>query len=133
MRTKETNTTVIISAATSAAQNAAAAALAAAEAAKTASENASTAAKAASDSATAIAVVATDTSWMKKTLVSIEETLNEMSKQFVTAAQHAEVCKSIQDHEDRLRSLEQRTWIWVGALLILSFLIPIFLKIFFKI
>ena len=106
MKTKETNTTVIISAATNAAQNAAAAALSAVEASKEAAVNASVAAKAAADSATAIAIVATDTSWMKGTLSRVEATLNEMSKAFVTAAQHTEVLKRLDEHEERINKLD---------------------------
>jgi hypothetical protein len=89
-----------------AANNAALAAKNASEAASQASQNAAVAAKAAADSATAIAVVATDTSWMKKSLTGIEATLNDMSKAFVTAVQHQEVCKNISDHEIRLTALE---------------------------
>jgi hypothetical protein len=91
---------------TAAAVNASSAANAAATAAASAAQNAAIAAKAAAESATAIAVVATDTSWMKKSLEGIEVTLNEMSKAFVTAAQHAGVLKCIDDHEARLTSLE---------------------------
>lgn len=45
----------------------------------------------------------------------------------------AGVEKSFQDHEDRMRALEQKIWIWVGVSTVLVFLVPIFLKIFFKI
>ncbi len=89
-----------------AAANATSAANAAAEAAASAAENARVAAKAAAESATAIAVVATDTSWMKKSLSGIEQTLNDMSKAFVTAAQHEEVLKLLTSHENRLNTLE---------------------------
>jgi len=95
-----------ISVVSSAAENAAIAAKNASDAASNASHNAAIAAKAAAESATAIAVVATDTSWMKGTLVRVEAALNEMSKSFVTAIQHTEVLKRIEDHEDRLNSLE---------------------------
>jgi hypothetical protein len=89
-----------------AAANASIAAREAATAAAKAAENAAIAAKAAAESATAIAVVATDTSWMKKSLSRVEESLTEMSRNFVTSAQHADVVKSIDDHETRLNSLE---------------------------
>lgn len=100
------NDTSIISAAAHAAENASTAAASAADAAKAAAANAQIAAKAAADSATAIAVVATDTSWMKKSLSGIEETLSEMSKAFVTAAQHAEVIKEIVEMKARTTILE---------------------------
>jgi hypothetical protein len=102
----KTSSNEIISNATSAAQNAAAAALSAADASKTAAGNAAIAAKAAADSATAIAVVATDTSWMKKSLEGIVTTLDEMQKNYVTAAQHLELLKRIDEHETRLNALE---------------------------
>ena len=89
-----------------AAENSASAAAAAVEAAKTAAANAATAAEAAAKSATAIAVVATDTSWMKGTLTRVESTINEMSKAFVTAVQHQDVLKKLEDHEVRINTLE---------------------------
>jgi hypothetical protein len=89
-----------------AAVNASAAASAAANAASKAADNAAIAARAAAESATAIAVVATDTSWMKKSLEGIEVTLNEMNKAFVTAAQHAELLKVTDNHEIRINALE---------------------------
>ncbi len=89
-----------------AASNATEAARSAAEAASRAAENATIAAKAASDSATAIAVVGTDTSWMKKSLAGIENTLEEMRNSYITAAQHVEVLKNIADHETRINLLE---------------------------
>lgn len=97
----------MISVAAHAADNAAAAALSASEAAKSASENARIAAKATAESATNIAVVATDTTWMKGALVRVEGSLNEMNKAFVTAAQHAEVIKLIADHEIRIGIMEK--------------------------
>jgi hypothetical protein len=89
-----------------AANNAALAAKNASDSALAASHNAEIAAKAAAESATAIAVVATDTSWMKKSLTRVEETLNEMGKSFITYSQHQEVVKSVDDHEVRLNCLE---------------------------
>ena len=89
-----------------AAVNASEAAHRAAEAAATAAENATVAVKSASDSAIAINGVATDTSWVKKSLERVEITLNEMQKAFVTSAQHAEVLKRLDDMEPRLTKLE---------------------------
>jgi hypothetical protein len=89
-----------------AASNATAAAKSAADAATSAADNARIAAKAAAESATAIAVVATDTSWMKKSLTGIETILEEMRNSFVTAAQHAEITKTVDNHETRLNTLE---------------------------
>lgn len=84
-----------INTATEAARNASAAALSASEAARTASENASIAAKAAADSAKNIAVVMTDTSWIKESVKSIGLQLDEMTKAYITAAQHLEVTKRL--------------------------------------
>ena len=89
-----------------AAANASIAAREAATAAAKAAENAAIAAKAAAESATAIAVVATDTSWMKKSLSRVEESLSEMSKSFVSAVQHAELVKRVDDHEIRITKAE---------------------------
>lgn len=91
---------------TTAAVNASAAAASAATAAAAAADNARIASKAAAESAVAIVGVAKDTDWMKKALERVEVTLNEMNKAFVTAAQHVEVLKSIDDHGNRLNSLE---------------------------
>ena len=99
---KDKDTTLIATAAA----NATSAANSAASAAASAAENARVAAKAAAESATAIAVVATDTSWMKKSLAGIENTLSEMRDAYVTSSQHAEVLKQIENHEDRLVILE---------------------------
>jgi len=102
---KDSSNTVVV-AATHAAENAAAAALSASNAARTAADNAAIAAKAAAESATAIAVVATDTSWMKKSLEGIELTLNEINKAFVTSVQHEEVLKKLDNHENRINNIE---------------------------
>lgn len=99
----ESEATAIIA---TAAANASSAANAAAQAASSAANNASIAAKSAADSAVAIAGVARDTDWMKKALERMEGTLDSMNKAFVTAAQHADVLKSIDDHENRLTNLE---------------------------
>ncbi len=89
-----------------AASNAAEAARSASDAASKAADNATIAAKAASDSATAIAVVATDTSWMKKSLVGIENTLEEMRNNYVTFTQHTELIKQLENHEQRIGVME---------------------------
>lgn len=100
--------------ASNAAANASNAANAAAEAAAQAASNAQISAKAASDSATAIAVVATDTSWMKKSLTRVEEQLNSITNSFVSKSDHLEVLDQLDDHEKRLRCLEvERTRITV--------------------
>lgn len=91
------NEVSVVNTATEAARNASAAALSASEAAKSASENAAIAAKAAADSAQHIAIVMTDTSWIKESVKSIGVQLNEMTKGFVTAAQFAEVVKDVAD------------------------------------
>lgn len=96
-----------VNAATEAAKNASSAALSASEAAKTASENAAIAAKAASDSAQNIAVVMTDTSWIKESVKSIGQQLNEMTKAYVTAAQHKDALDKIAALENW--SEEQKT------------------------
>ncbi len=108
------DTTAIIA---NAAADASAAAKAAAASAAEAARIAQVASKAAADSATAIAVVATDTSWMKKSLAGIEKTLDEINKAFVTAAQHAEVLKRLDEHDkkiDRLKSSNTKNMVLLG-------------------
>ena len=91
------------------------AANAAATAAAAAASNAQIAAKAAADSATAIAVVATDTSWMKKSLAGIEETLRVISSDFVSNSRFLESEKNQNDMEKRLRVIEENMWKWIGS------------------
>ena len=69
--------------------------------------------------------MATDTSWMKKSLGGIEEKLNEMDKAFVTAAQHSEVLAQLKDHEDRIRKIEDNLGKWIGAAGVIIFLITV--------
>ena len=95
-----------------AAANASEAAHRAAEAAATAAENATIAAKSASDSAIVINGVATDTSWVKKSLERVELTLNEMQKAYVTAVQHQDVLKRLDTLETKVTALE----FWRAAL-----------------
>ena len=95
--------------------NASQAASAAAAASASAASNAQIATKAAADSATAIAVVATDTSWMKKSLAGIEETLRVISSDFVSNSRFLESEKNQDDMEKRLRVIEENMWKWIGS------------------
>lgn len=103
---EEKNATQIALQASNAAANASSAASSAANAASQAATNAQIAAKAAADSATAIAIVATDTSWMKKSLARVEDTLSTISNSFVSIADHQAGLQLVSDHEKRLTSLE---------------------------
>ena len=82
----------------------------AAETATKAAELATTTSNAAvalaSKTAESMAIISTDIAWMKKSLCSIEDKLNEMDKSYVTATQHAEVIKGLDEHEARIYSLE---------------------------
>ena len=98
-----------------AAAHASQAANTAATTAAAAASNAQIAAKAAADSATAIAVVATDTSWMKKSLAGIEETLGAISSDFVSNSRFLESEKNQDDMEKRLRVIEENMWKWIGS------------------
>lgn len=77
--------------------------------AKQAADLATVAVKTATDLASKTAesngIINTNMEWIKKSLTGIEEKLNEMDKAFVTAAQHAEVLKSLGDHETRINTL----------------------------
>jgi len=79
-------------------------------AAKIASElattTANTAVALASKTAESMATITTDISWMKRSLSSIEAKLNEMDKAFVTAAQHAEVLKRLDEQQTQIEDLK---------------------------
>jgi hypothetical protein len=87
---------------------------------KTATELAATTAETNRQITEKVTEVSTNVEWMKKSLVVIENKLDDMSKSFVSVAQHQEVLISSKDHEDRIRKIEQQTWIWVGGLAVLS-------------
>jgi hypothetical protein len=118
--------------ASQAASSAAQAAKLAADSALQASQNANVAAKAAADSATAIAVVATDTSWMKKSLTRVEETLSTMSNSFVSQADHKDVLNQLSDHETRIRTLENNMLKWMGGIAVITFIITIAVSFLLK-
>jgi DNA-binding ferritin-like protein len=107
------------------------------ETANTAVALATTAAKTAADLAAKTAEstteIRTNMVWMMKSLSSIEQTLGEMQKSFVTAVQHTEVLKVQRDHEQRMRTIEKNMWLLAGGLLIISFATPFLMKIIFKI
>jgi phage-related minor tail protein len=50
--------------------------------------------------------IETNMGWMMKSLTNIETTLAEMQKAFVTATQHTEVLKRLDDIEPRVTKLE---------------------------
>ena len=106
------------------------------ETANTAVVLATTASKTAADLAAKTAEstteIRTNMAWMMKSLSSIEQTLSEMQKAFVTSAQHAEVITELSDHEERLRNNERNLQYYAGGLFIISFTVPILLKIFIK-
>ena len=91
-----------------------------------------TAAALASKTAESTAEIRTDISWMKQSLSNIQNTLKEMVGMYITKPIFDENQKMTDDHEERLRIVEQRIQIWAGGLLILSFAIPILAKMFFK-
>ena len=107
------------------------------ETANTAVTLATTAAKTASDLAAktteSTTEIRTNMAWIMKSLSSIEQTLGEMQKSFVTSTQHIEVLKVQRDHEERMRAIEKNMWLLAGGLLIISFAAPFLLKIFFKV
>lgn len=71
-----------------------------------AANNAQIAAKTAADSAIVISTVANDVGWMKQSLAKIEQKLDQMDKAFVTAAQHAEVLKRLDDQQTQIEDLK---------------------------
>jgi hypothetical protein len=90
-----------------------------------ATTTANTAVALASKTAESMAVIGTDIGWMKQSLVAIETKLDQMDKAFVTAAQHAEVCSEIADHETRIRKIEDNQGKWMGAIAVITFVVTI--------
>ncbi len=78
----------------------------ASKAADLATATANTAVTLASKTAESIAAITTNIDWMKQSLSGIESKLNEMDKAFVTAAQHLDVTKELETHENRINTLE---------------------------
>jgi len=101
----------------------------ASDTANTAINLATTAQKTAADLASKTAEtnteIKTNMSWMMKSLGAIEQKLNEMDKAFVTAAQHATVTTELEDHETRLRKIEDKFGKWVGAVAVITFVVTL--------
>jgi len=76
------------------------------KAAELATTTANTAVALASKTAETTAIISNDISWMKKSLSGIESTLNEMTKAFVTASQHQEVIKTLDEHSEDIHELQ---------------------------
>ena len=97
----------------------------AAKAADLATTTAATAVALATKTAETTGIISNDISWMKKSLTGIELTLAKMNDAFVTAAQHAEVCRQLEDHEKRIRKIEDNQGKWMGAIAVITFVVTI--------
>ena len=97
----------------------------ASKAADLATVTSNTAVALASKTAESMAVIGTDIGWMKQSLVAIEAKLNEMDKAFVTAAQHATVTTELEDHETRIRKIEDNQGKWMGAIAVITFVVTL--------
>lgn len=64
-------------------------------------------------------------SYIRRDIDEIKLTLRELGGQFVTSVDYAEHLKSHQDHEERIRVLEESRWKVVGATGIIVGLITI--------
>jgi hypothetical protein len=104
----------------------------AAKAADLATTTAATAVALATKTAETTGIISNDISWMKKSLTGIEVTLAKMNDAFVTAAQHAEVIRVQEDHEERLRKIEDNQGKWMGAIAVITFVISIGVSFFIK-
>jgi hypothetical protein len=105
------------------------------KAADLATLTASTAVALATKTAETTAIISNDISWMKKSLIGIENKLNEMDKAFVTSTQHAEVLRVQEDHENRIRSNETsitRILTWGSALILLLGIVEFLLNMFVR-
>ena len=76
------------------------------KASELATTTSNTAVALASKTAESMAAISTDISWIKQSLSNIELKLGEMQKAFVTATQHTEVLKRLDDIEPRVTKLE---------------------------
>ena len=86
----------------------------------------------ATETAKTTAIMSNDLTWVKQSLVNIQNTLKDMIGMYITKPIFDANQLMTDDHEKRLRIVEQRIQLWAGGLLILSFAIPILTKIFFK-
>ena len=97
----------------------------ASKAAELAVTTSNTAVALATKTAETTGIISNDISWMKKSLTGIEMTLAKMNDAFVTAAQHAEVCRQLEDHEKRIRKIEDNQGKWMGAIAVITFVVTI--------
>ena len=97
----------------------------ASKAADLATATANTAVVLASKTAESMAVISTDISWMKKSLSGIENTLKEIQGVYVTSVVFAESDKEINDHEIRIRKIEDNVGKWMGAIGVITFIVTI--------
>lgn len=109
---------------------------AATRAATTAADAAIALAKATSDTASALAsakaaadvtaaVLATDISYIKKDLAEIKLSLDRMPDSFLTKADFKDHSVMDDDHEKRIRLIEQSMWKWVGASSVITTVVTI--------
>jgi tetrahydromethanopterin S-methyltransferase subunit G len=97
----------------------------ASKAADLATVTSNTAVALASKTAESMGIISTDISWMKKSLAAIESKLDQMDKAFVTAAQHSDVLKRLDEHDIRITSLETEKTRQVTLLTVAGFLLGI--------
>lgn len=93
---------------------------------------ATAAALSAEKAAVQAAIVSVNIDNIKVNIKEIKDTLKDQAQTYVTRVDFIEHVKVDDDHEARIRSLETRMWIWVGASGViaagLSFLAQHFIK-----
>ena len=79
--------------------------------------------------AAAAALVGKDIEYIKRDIGEIKTSLKEQSCMFISQTEHADVLKTVGDHEARLRSIERYTWLAIGGLYVINIIIGIYLAI----
>jgi hypothetical protein len=104
----------------------------AANAAKEAAANAAIAANVAKEAAISAAVVSTNIDYIKRDIAEIKENMKDVLGRFVTQQDFAEHIKVDVDHEERIRTIEQNMWKWIGASSVAGALISSILGVVIK-
>jgi len=79
-----------------------------------------------------VAVIGNDISWIKKSLTGIETSLESIKGSFVSKVEFDPIHENIIEYHKKVDDLQRTVYIWMGAIGIVTFLVPIVLKFFFK-
>ena len=79
------------------------------------------------------AIISNDITWIKGSLAEIKDMLKSIDGNFLSRVEFTPIHDSIIDYHRRVDEIQKTIFIWIGALMLLSVISPILLKIFFKI